>query len=229
MEVLGLLAALACAVRTGSTGTSCCVNQGTNFEAKDLMKMCEFLLSDPHEKSDAERLKNANKCMSRMHLSEMGLPDMKISKQPEDSAGFLEALAAAQTFQHANKTVWTKSYWWSDHKCPEGMELVTDPVVKSWRCDAVGLQLVEVLTSLPVERYATREVLEDVHDEMARAKKVAEDIERSDKEFDDFESKAEKSLDTIAANQAAQKELAKNGIAEAQAEFDKIEAKYGSP
>ena len=36
---------------------------------------------------------------------------------------------------------------------------------------------VEVLTSLPVERYATREVLEDVHDEMARAKKVAEDIE----------------------------------------------------
>jgi len=36
---------------------------------------------------------------------------------------------------------------------------------------------VEVLTPLPVERYATREVLEDVHDEMARAKKVAEDIE----------------------------------------------------
>ena len=22
--------------------------------------------------------------------------------------------------RHANKTVWTKSYWWSDHKCPEG-------------------------------------------------------------------------------------------------------------
>ncbi|CAL1163490.1 unnamed protein product [Cladocopium goreaui] len=86
--VLGLLAALACAVRTGSTGTSCCVNQGTNFEAKDLMKMCEFLLSDPHEKSDAERLKNANKCMSRMHLSEMGLPDMKISKQSEDCEMF---------------------------------------------------------------------------------------------------------------------------------------------
>jgi len=35
---------------------------------KDLMKMCEFLLSDPHEKSDAERLKNANKCMSRSQL-----------------------------------------------------------------------------------------------------------------------------------------------------------------
>ena len=38
--VLGLLAALACAVRTGSTGTSCCVNQGTNFEAYLGRRLC---------------------------------------------------------------------------------------------------------------------------------------------------------------------------------------------
>ena len=46
---------------------------------KDLMKMCEFLLSDPYEKSDAERLKNANTCMSRSHLSQLNRSKVKVN------------------------------------------------------------------------------------------------------------------------------------------------------
>eukprot|EP00438_Fugacium_kawagutii_P017409 Skav229248 [mRNA] locus=scaffold2154:232442:233005:+ [translate_table: standard] len=174
---------LASAARMSSKGSMCCVNAETDYKPQTLMKMCQFLLSDPHEESDAARLKNAKECMNRMRLDELQLPDMKISKLPKDSKEMAEAFEAATAFTKANLTTWQKRNLFWSAKCPPGMVELKNQVIKSWRCDEVDLQLVEVTLTTPVNRFKSRKLLDQTEKAIAGAEALKEKFDKLNEKY----------------------------------------------
>mmetsp|Transcript_18219 Transcript_18219/g.22377 ORF Transcript_18219/g.22377 Transcript_18219/m.22377 type:complete len:241 (+) Transcript_18219:42-764(+) len=189
-----------------SRGTTCCVNEGTDFKPEELMKMCEFILSDPYESSDAKRLEKAQECLRRTHTDEYILPDFKIEKQPEDSQRMTDAIAAVERFRNSNKTFWTKDYWFSHHDCPSGMVLVTDPILQSWRCDKWDLQSANLILDLPYERYRARKTQARMEEGIAHAKDVLEYTESVNAHYQKTSSEAKAEMARIKEDQARGRE-----------------------
>eukprot|EP00438_Fugacium_kawagutii_P017410 Skav229249 [mRNA] locus=scaffold2154:233912:234592:+ [translate_table: standard] len=213
---------LASAARMSSKGSMCCVNAETDYKPQTLMKMCQFLLSDPHEESDAARLKNAQKCMNRMRLDELQLPDMKISKLPKDSKEMAEAIDAATAFTKANLTTWQKSYWFWSAMCPPGMVELKNQVIKSWRCDEVDLQLVELTLTTPVNRFESRKLLDQTEQAIASAAAEAQESKKLNEKFKNWKEGAEDYIAVRKEEKAKEDKI----LDDVKQKIDKLVSKY---
>eukprot|EP00438_Fugacium_kawagutii_P031737 Skav201383 [mRNA] locus=scaffold3514:238788:251242:+ [translate_table: standard] len=215
---------VASATRTSSQGSVCCINAETDYKPQTLMKICEFVLSDPYAASDAERLKESQKCMERMRLGELQLPDMKIKKLPEDSDEFSEAAAVASAYMKANLTMASlEKSWFKTVECPPGMVELKDKVLKSWRCDKLDLQSVELALQIPVSRFSNRKETDRIDDLMDDAKSGIKQSKERHEKFQRWKEEQEEYIAKRKVEKAKEDKL----LNDAKEKMEKYAAKFG--
>jgi len=127
----------------------CCVPAGTTYTGQDLVKVAEFVGSNPYVLNEDDRISSFSKFLAWTHLKEMTPKGQQFSKLDKDSEKFQEAMKAARSFA-SKSTASENTFYLFNHKCKEGLTEVTDPILKSWRCDSHTMWKVrfEVETSL---------------------------------------------------------------------------------